>query len=97
MKIFKFALSAWITLMSLLSFLLGWVALAHAPKPVQAAAASLPAMSAPAIPTLEPLQPLSAGGGSSNSGPGLQFDQANQPPVSSFFSQPAPIFSSGGS
>jgi hypothetical protein len=35
MKIFRFALNIWITLVSILSFLIGWVALAHSPKPVQ--------------------------------------------------------------
>ena len=95
MKIFKFGLNIWITIVSLLSFLLGWVALAHAPKPVQAGA-SLPALSAPAIPTLEPLQPLQSGSGG-NSSSGFQFDQSNQPFAGSFFSAPAPVFSSGGS
>ena len=35
MKFFRFALNVWITAASLLSFLLGWVALAHSPKPIQ--------------------------------------------------------------
>jgi hypothetical protein len=97
MKIFKFALNMWITVASLLSFLLGWVVLAHAPKPVQSTAASVAAMSAPAIPTLEPLQPLQSGLDNSTSAQGFQFQAASQPPVNSFFAAQAPIFSSGGS
>jgi hypothetical protein len=95
MKLFKFALSIWITVASLFSFLLGWVALAHAPKPVQASqTGSKPAMSAPALPTLTPLQSLQSGDNSGNSFPGFQVQQQ---PSQNFYSAPAPIFQSGGS
>ncbi len=90
MKIFRFALNIWITLVSLLSFLLGWAALAHSPKPVQPAS-QRPAISAPALPTLAPLQ---FGNNDNNSNmPNFQV----QIPANNFNSAPAPIFSTGGS
>ena len=90
MKLYRFALNTWITLASLLSFLLGWVLLAHAPKPVQPVQAA--AISAPALPTLQPLQDLQFGGG------GNSF-QNFQIPSNNFPSNPAPltVFRTGGS
>ncbi|NJC94792.1 MAG: hypothetical protein C3F07_18880 [Anaerolineales bacterium] len=55
MKILKFGLRFWITVASVLSFMSGWIMLAHAPKPAQLLQPA--ANSAP--PTLEPLPPLS--------------------------------------
>ena len=93
MKIFRFGLNIWITLASLLSFLLGWVALAHAPKPVQPSrSAQPPAISAPALPTLMPLQSLQSG----NDGSSFQNFQV-QTPSNEFSNSTAPIFLSGGS
>ena len=57
MKLLKFGLNFWITITSVLSFLTGWILLAHAPKPVQNNSSSL-ANVAP-FPTLQPLAPLS--------------------------------------
>jgi hypothetical protein len=57
MKFLKIGIRFWITLTSVLSFLTGWIMLAHAPKPNQAGSA-FTNISAP-LPTLEPLQPLS--------------------------------------
>ncbi len=91
MKIFRFALNVWITLASLLSFLLGWAALAHSPKPVQPAARPPAISSIQALPTLAPLQ---FGNNDNNSNmPNFQV----QIPNNNFSSAPAPIFSTGGS
>ena len=89
MKVFRFALHMWITLASVLSFLLGWVALAHAPKPVQYTQTS--AASSQVVPTLAPLPDLQFGGDQSNSA--FQNFQNFQAPSSG----PAPIFRTGGS
>lgn len=86
MKLFRFALHSWITLASLMSFLLGWVALAHAPKPVQSST-----FSSQAAPTLAPLQNLQFGNDGSNS-PFQSFQNFQAPS-----SAPAPIFRTGGS
>ena len=95
MKLFRFALNIWITLASLLSFLIGWVALAHSPKPVQSTTQAPVAISAPAIPTLAPLQDLQLGGNSGNS---FQNFQVQIPaPSQNFNSAPAPVFQTGGS
>lgn len=69
MKLLKFGLRFWITLTSVVSFIGGWIMLAHAPKPNQqnSAYTNLSIASAAPVPTLEPLPPLSdfnAGGGS---------------------------------
>lgn len=50
MKLWKSIIRVWFTLASLASFLVGWVVLAHAPKPNQFDPADLPAM-----PKLEPV------------------------------------------
>ena len=55
MKLLKTGLRFWITLTSVLSFLTGWVMLAHAPKPSQASSSTISA----SLPTLEPLNSLS--------------------------------------
>jgi hypothetical protein len=94
MKLFKFGMRFWITLTSVFSFLVGWIMLAHSPKPVEASAAQ-PSSSVSPLPTLAPLQPLNF----SNNG-GIQQQQFSvippAPPAQSFFS-PAPVFSTGGS
>ena len=51
MKILKSGMRFWILVSSVASFLLGWVMLAHAPKPVQSSATASSF-------TLAPLQPL---------------------------------------
>jgi hypothetical protein len=61
MKLLRSALRTWITLTSVLSFVGGWVILAHAPKPVQTNSSLNTGAS---VPTLEPLPPLSSGANS---------------------------------
>ncbi len=53
MKIWKNLIRMWLTLVSLASFLVGWVVIAHAPKPNQFNPASVPAM-----PKLDPVPSL---------------------------------------
>lgn len=88
MKLFRFALNLWITLVSILSFLLGWVILGHSPKPVQPSGQPSTVSVAP-LPTLTPLDSLQFGNDS-----GFQSFQA---PNSGFISGPQPIFRTGGS
>ena len=59
MKLLKLGLRFWIILTSLITFLVGWVMLAHSPKPVQAATTS-------SLPALSPLQPLDFGDNEEN-------------------------------
>lgn len=64
MKLLKFGLRFWIAATSLLSFVTGWIMLAHAPKPVQTNRSAT--VAATPLPTLAPLPPLSefdSGGG----------------------------------
>jgi hypothetical protein len=91
MKLLKIGIRFWITLTSILSFLTGWVLLAHAPKPNQGGA--LLSNSSAAVPTLEPLPPLS---GFNAGDEGFQ----NQPSFSivpNTRSQFRPSFRTGGS
>ena len=53
MKLLKIGIRFWITITSVLSFLMGWIMLAHAPKPNQASSPSTNIV-AP-LPTLQPL------------------------------------------
>jgi hypothetical protein len=90
MKLLKIGIRFWITLTSVLSFLTGWVMLAHAPKPNQATVSSS-SVAAP-LPTLEPLNPLSGSDDNNNF--------QNQPLFSvqpSVRSQFRPAFRTGGS
>jgi hypothetical protein len=90
MKLLKIGIRFWITLTSVLSFLTGWVMLAHAPKPNQATFSSSN-VAAP-LPTLEPLNPLSGSDDNNNF--------QNQPLFSvqpSVRSQFRPAFRTGGS
>ena len=91
MKIFKFGLRLWITITSILTFLIGWIMLAHAPKPVQASPAN--AGVADTLPTLEPLPPLDASTGSAFQSQSQPFFSNQQPQM--FRSRP--FFSTGGS
>jgi len=54
MKLLKFGIRMWITIASVLSFLVGWVMLVHAPTPAQLTVFN----STNTLPTLEPLPPL---------------------------------------
>jgi len=54
MKPFKTTLHLWIVIASMLSFLVGWILLAHAPKPIQPAQNSTVVITP--LPTLPPIQ-----------------------------------------
>ncbi len=96
MKIMKIALRFWIALTSILSFLVGWAMLAHAPKPVQARTLSPePSAIATPLPTLAPMPSFEFSGGSSDGSVQVPPVTIQQPPVT-VFSQ-APVFSTGGS
>lgn len=90
MKLLKFGLRFWITLTSVVSFVGGWIMLAHAPKPDQQNSAY---SSITSVPTLEPLPPLSDFNAVGN-------DNQSQP-WSFFQSRPSigfrPTFRTGGS
>jgi len=86
MKLLKFGLRFWIALTSVFSFMVGWVMIAHSPKPVQSSTASS-SVSAP--PTLTPLQPLNFNSNNSQSSPFIVQSPSN-------IAQ-APIFKTGGS
>ncbi len=96
MKLFRFGLNVWITIVSLLSFLIGWVALAHSPKPVSHTAPQVTISSAAPLPTLTPLQ----FGGTDNSSNNQNFTFQQAPSSNfnnGFTSAPQPIFRTGGS
>jgi hypothetical protein len=88
MKFYKKGIRLWITVTSLLSFLVGWAMLAHAPKPAQAS--SSPEGSVAPLPTLAPLPPLSDDGNSFQN-PSVLMTQPR-----GFFRQ-SPFFTTGGS
>jgi len=91
MKLLKNGIRFWVTISSVLSFLTGWIMLAHAPKPNQASSVSTN-ISAP-LPTLEPLRPLSDFGSDDNSFQNQPLFNV-QPSVRSQF---RPSFRTGGS
>jgi len=88
MRSLKFLLRIWITLTSLVTFIAGWIMLAHSPKPVQAAQST----GNSTLPTLEPLPPLSAFNSSEDNQSQLFFDSAPQ-----FRRGSSPFFRTGGS
>jgi len=90
-KLLKIGIRFWITITSVLSFLIGWVMLAHAPKPAQTSAAWTN-IAAP-LPTLEPLRPLS----SFDSEEGGFPSQPLFSPQTNLRSQFRPAFRTGGS
>ncbi len=96
MKILKLGLRLWITLASMSSFVVGWVMLAHAPKPNQNNSISDSGRSAAAIPTLAPLPPLDSGSTVTTQNQPLFNDPSvfNQPQPSF---RPKKFFSTGGS
>jgi hypothetical protein len=85
MKLWKTLIRIWLTLASLISFLIGWVVLAHAPKPNQFTASNVPA-----APKLDPVPSLNEVMNSSGGGQAQNFVQIR--PV-----QRSPILRSGGS
>jgi hypothetical protein len=52
MKFFRKILRYWIAFASIISFLVGWVILAHSPKPVQAATVQ-PSVTLPKLPPIQ--------------------------------------------
>jgi hypothetical protein len=93
MKFFKFGIHLWITMISFISFLLGWIILAHAPKPVQLNSASSQTSLTAQLPTLEPLGPIPGFGTEENSTqnePFFGFQPRNR-------SRSNPFFTTGGS
>jgi hypothetical protein len=102
MKLFKLGLRLWIMLTSVLSFLMGWILLAHAPKPVQPSFSTSSPASVDSIPTLAPLPSLDAGNGQNNGNIFQSSPFSVQPPVQSFSQPsnnfaPAPVFRTSGS
>ena len=102
MKLFRKVLRYWIGIASLLSFLGGWVILAHSPKPVQLQSASSSSVPPTILPGLPPIQAYGA-----NPSSGLTFFSTPVPtnppasniqpiqPVQPF--QNVPILTTGGS
>ena len=88
MKPFKNFLRYWFAITSVLSFLAGWVILAHSPKPVQPTTS---VNSAP-LPTLPPIQ--SFGNGNNN---GFGFFSTNNSQTNSQPSLGFPRMRTGGS
>ena len=78
MKMFRIVLRYWIAIASVLSFMGGWVILAHSPKPVQPVT-----VQSAALPTLPPIQ---AFGDVNNNGLGFfsTNSQANPQPSAGF-------------
>ncbi len=85
MKTYKTFLHIWITFVSLLTFLGGWVMLAHSRKPVQPSQnTSNSAANYSPLPTLAPLQFFGNDNGNLNNGGGLGFFAPNPQPSSGF-------------
>lgn len=76
MKTFRKILRYWIAVASVLSFLGGWVILAHSPKPVQPVA-----VQSAVLPTLPPIQAF--GDVNNNNGPGFFSPNSQASPQSS--------------
>jgi len=60
MKLFRKILRYWIGIASVLSFMGGWVILAHSPKPVQFQSVSSSAIPPTTLPNLPPIQAYGA-------------------------------------
>ena len=75
MKFFKKILHYWIAFASLLSFLGGWIILAHSPKPIQTESVT--------VQSTATLPPIQAYGGNKDNNNNLSFfsggSQSNQP------------------
>ncbi len=95
MKLFRFALNIWITIASVLSFLIGWVALAHSPKPVSHT--SQPQTTVSSVAPLPTLTPLQLNGSDSGNFQTFQVAPSTNSNNGFFNSAPQPIFRTGGS
>lgn len=93
MKLFKFGLNIWILLTSTLSFLAGWIMIAHAPKPGKNSTAQ--SVFATPMPTFAPLPDIGINSGSNNG----NFPQSPLLSIQPNFlpSAPMPVFRTGGS
>lgn len=92
MRLLRLGLRFWITLTSVFSFLIGWIILAHSPKPIQNT--STTTSSSAMVTPLPTLTPLNFDGGSSQSASPFTIIQPQSAP-SNF--APAPMFRTGGS
>lgn len=90
MKIFRKVLRYWIAIASVLSFLGGWVILAHSPKPVQPQPSSAQSV---ALPNLPPIQAY----GSNVNNNGLNFFSNNNTQSSPQPSTSVPMLRTRGS
>jgi hypothetical protein len=79
MKPFRKILRFWIAIASVLSFLGGWVILAHSPKPVQPQSLSI--QPSAALPALPPIQAY--GGNVNNNGPSFFSNNSQAAPQTS--------------
>jgi hypothetical protein len=87
MKIFRKVLRYWIAVASMVSFLGGWIILAHSPKPVQAVT-----IQQAALPNLPPIQAF--GSNVNNNGPSFF---SNNAPANPQFNSGMPILRTRGS
>jgi hypothetical protein len=90
MKIFRKLLRYWIAIASVLSFLGGWVILAHSPKPVQLTPATVQSVALPNLP------PIQAYGGNVNNN-GLNFFSNNNTQSNQLPSANVPMLRTRGS
>ncbi len=89
MKLWKNLIRIWLTLVSLASFLVGWVVIAHAPKPNQFKPVSV---SVPAMPKLDPVPSLDQVMNSDQSQTQNFFQLQSAQPIAR-----SPVLRSGGS
>jgi len=88
MKLYKSLLHIWIAIMSVFTFLGGWIMLAHARKPIQPTQSSLAGSITP-LPTLAPIQAFGSTGNTNTFVPQVAPVQQSN----SFF----PVMRTGGS
>lgn len=107
MTLLKLGLRVWIALTSVFSFLVGWIMLAHSPKPAlpttstsSSSASVAPDVSMTPFPTLAPLGPLNFSNGNNGfQGQSFSVQPVPQPQViqPQTFSARPPRFATGGS
>ncbi len=92
MKLWKNLIRIWLTLVSLASFLVGWVVIAHAPKPGQFQPANVLPANVPAMPKLDPVPSLDQVMNSDQSQTQNFFQLQSAQPITR-----SPVLRSGGS